>query len=75
MIPSAWNHGGGVKQTETTKEKLRDYGIGAAAGLAGVLVGLSKGVTLLVLIVGYAVAFFAPYQIRRLIRRWKRARS
>jgi hypothetical protein len=63
------NHGDSVK--EATKEKLRDYAVGAAAGFAGAFVGLSKGVTMLLLIVGWAVAFFAPYQIRRLVRHWR----
>ena len=59
----------------TTREKLFDYVFGGVAGLAGALVGLSRGVTVLLVMVGWAIAFFAPYQIRRFVRYWKRRRN
>jgi hypothetical protein len=60
--------------TTTTKEKLTDYAIGGAAGLAGVMFGLSKGVTILLLLAGSLIAFFAPHQIRRFMRYRRRRR-
>lgn len=64
---------------ERTAIKLLDgkysaYVIGGAAGCVGTYFGLNQFEILSLLVLAFCVAFFGPYQIRRLIRYWRRRR-
>ena len=52
--------------------KVSPYLVGGVAGLVGAYVGLNKFEVMFVLVLAFCVAFFAPYQVRRLIRLWRK---
>jgi hypothetical protein len=46
-----------------------------AAGFGGAYFGLNQLEIMFLLVLAFCVCFFGPYQIRRLIRRWRRRRG
>lgn len=56
-------------------EGLPWYAIVVAGALLGTHFGLSRFVVLLLLLLGWAMIFFGPYQVRHLLRYWRRGRA
>ena len=55
--------------------KWEPYAAGGVAGLVGAYFGMGVFEIMALLLLGYAVAFFGPYQVRRLIRLWRKRRA
>ena len=55
--------------------KVSPYVIGGVAGLVGAYLGLNKLEIVFLLVLAFCVAFFGPYQVRRLVRVCKRGNA
>ena len=55
--------------------KVSPYVIGGVAGLVGAHLGLNKFQIMFLLVLAFCVAFFGPYQVRRMHRFWMRKRA
>lgn len=70
--------GGGVSQiiertaVRALTGKVSPYVVGGVAGLVGAYFGLNKFEIVFLLVLAFCVAFFGPYQVRRIIRLWRR---
>lgn len=58
-----------------SKGQIVWYAACAIGGFVGTAYGLNQPTILLLLILGAAISFFGPYQVRRLIRFWKKRQA